>query len=38
VIEQFLFKYLKSWNGFDFENEIFELIAFIKPGDFQGKD
>lgn len=25
---------MKSWNGIAFEEEIFELITYIKPGDY----
>jgi centromere protein I len=25
---------LKVWNGIDFEKEIFELVTYIKPGDY----
>ncbi|KAI9480886.1 MAG: Mis6-domain-containing protein [Benjaminiella poitrasii] len=35
AIEYVLFKYLKTWNGFEFQDEIFELITYIKPGDYK---
>ncbi|KAI8644470.1 Mis6-domain-containing protein [Parasitella parasitica] len=35
VIEHFLFEYLKTWNGFEFEDEVFELITYIKPTNFR---
>ncbi|KAF1796465.1 hypothetical protein FB192DRAFT_1463182 [Mucor lusitanicus] len=35
VIEYFLFEYLKTWNGFEFEDEVFELITYIKPTDYK---
>ncbi|CEP08174.1 hypothetical protein [Parasitella parasitica] len=35
VIEYFLFEYLKTWNGFEFEDEIFELITYIKPANYK---
>lgn len=31
----FLKEYLKSWNGIEFAEEIFGLIQFIKPDDYQ---
>jgi hypothetical protein len=30
-----LFDYLKTWNGFEFEDEIFELITYIKPTNYK---
>ncbi|EPB88485.1 hypothetical protein HMPREF1544_04720 [Mucor circinelloides 1006PhL] len=35
VIEYFLFEYLKTWNGFEFEDEIFELITYTKPSSYK---
>ncbi|KAI7906552.1 Mis6-domain-containing protein [Cokeromyces recurvatus] len=35
AIEYILFQYLKTWNGFEFQDEIFELITYIKPGEFR---
>ncbi|ORZ07837.1 Mis6-domain-containing protein [Absidia repens] len=34
VVETFLERYLKSWNGFDCVDEIFELLTYIKPSSF----
>ncbi|KAI8342560.1 Mis6-domain-containing protein [Chlamydoabsidia padenii] len=35
VIETFLERYLQSWNGIDFTEEIFELLTYIKPNSYQ---
>ncbi|CAO3627460.1 unnamed protein product [Cunninghamella blakesleeana] len=35
AIEVFLIKYLRSWNGFDYQHEIFKLITYIKPMSFE---
>ena len=31
----FLKEYLKSWNGIEFQDEIFGLIGYIKPADYE---
>ncbi|CAO3620516.1 unnamed protein product [Cunninghamella echinulata] len=35
AIEVFLMRYIRSWNGMDFEYEIFNLLTFIKPMTFE---
>ncbi|KAG2192050.1 hypothetical protein INT47_012299, partial [Mucor saturninus] len=35
VIQSFLKIYLQSWNGVEFSDEIFGLIAFVKPNDYE---
>ncbi|KAI7865756.1 Mis6-domain-containing protein [Spinellus fusiger] len=35
VFESFLEEYIATWNGVEFEEEIFELITFIKPTSFK---
>lgn len=34
MVATFLKEYLKIWNGIDFQKIIFDLITYVKPGDF----
>ncbi|CEG66414.1 hypothetical protein RMATCC62417_03001 [Rhizopus microsporus] len=36
IIEDFLREYLKIWNGYEFQEEVFELVTFLKPNEYQG--
>ncbi|KAI7854463.1 Mis6-domain-containing protein [Circinella umbellata] len=35
TIETFLENYISKWNGWEFEDEIFELLTFIRPRSFE---
>ncbi|OBZ85717.1 Centromere protein I [Choanephora cucurbitarum] len=35
AVEVFLFRYLKTWNGYEFVDEILELITYLKPTSFR---
>ncbi|KAI8366097.1 Mis6-domain-containing protein [Radiomyces spectabilis] len=35
VLETFLKDYIKTWNGVEFEQEIFELLTFVKPETYE---
>ncbi|KAF7726093.1 hypothetical protein EC973_009067 [Apophysomyces ossiformis] len=35
-LEIFLRDFLKTWNGTEFEKEIFELLTYVKPDSFDG--
>ncbi|KAI9255969.1 Mis6-domain-containing protein [Sporodiniella umbellata] len=35
IVEEFLKEYIKSWNGFEVQEEIFTLIPYLKPDSFQ---
>ncbi|KAG1177052.1 hypothetical protein G6F70_007003 [Rhizopus microsporus] len=38
IIEDFLREYLKIWNGYEFQEEVFELVTFLKPNEYQGTE
>ncbi|KAJ8654243.1 hypothetical protein O0I10_010065 [Lichtheimia ornata] len=35
IVEAFLEKYISSWNGIDFVDEIFELLTYVRPLAFE---
>ncbi|KAI9489715.1 Mis6-domain-containing protein [Zychaea mexicana] len=35
ILETFLKDYISTWNGWEFENEVFELLTFVRPGSFE---
>ncbi|KAI8356664.1 Mis6-domain-containing protein [Blakeslea trispora] len=35
AVQVFLFRYMKTWNGHDFQDEILELITYLKPTSFR---
>ncbi|KAI8066934.1 Mis6-domain-containing protein [Gilbertella persicaria] len=35
AVQIFLYRYLKTWNGYEYEDEILTLITYLKPASFK---